>query len=161
MSAQAFPSSRPGVPPQEPPHPWVLEDCSRDGDALLLAARQLQPALAALRVVALGQQRDEVVRVGGARRRLHLLRARAGPSHGDVLEDGGGEQRGLLAHQPHLDAQPLELQAAQVAPVQQHAAGRGVVEALDEAHHRALAAAAAANQRNRLAGGDGQRKVPA
>ena len=38
-----------------------LEDRARDGDALLLAARQLQAALADLRLVAVRQRADEVV----------------------------------------------------------------------------------------------------
>lgn len=51
----------------------------------------------------------------------------------------------------HVRAQPLELQRAYVSPVQQHAALKWVIEALNETNNGRLAAAAAANQRHRRA----------
>ena len=53
----------------------VLQQRARDRDPLALAAREPLAALADRRVVAVRQRRDEVVRVGGARGRLDLLRA--------------------------------------------------------------------------------------
>jgi hypothetical protein len=37
--------------------------------------------------------------------RLHLCARSALACHGDVVVDGGGEERGLLGHQPHLQAE--------------------------------------------------------
>ena len=64
------------------------------------------------------------------------------------------EQDGLLPHQPQLLAQPAQVEAADVNAVQQHLAADRVVEALDEADHGALAAAALAHQRHGAARGN-------
>ena len=53
----------------------VLEQRARDPHPLLLAARELQPALADGGGVALRQPDDEVVDLRRPRRRLHLLAA--------------------------------------------------------------------------------------
>ena len=56
----------------------LLEDDAGDGDALLLAARQLEPALADHAVVAVGQRRDEIVDARVPRRLLDLASAAPG-----------------------------------------------------------------------------------
>ena len=53
-----------------------FEDGAGDRDALLLAARELQPALADVGLVALGRGADEGVDLGELRRRLDLVVAR-------------------------------------------------------------------------------------
>ena len=53
--------------------PRVRDQRSRDRDALALAARERHPALADDRVVAVGQPRDEVVRLGSPRGLLDLV----------------------------------------------------------------------------------------
>mmetsp|Transcript_11059 Transcript_11059/g.36307 ORF Transcript_11059/g.36307 Transcript_11059/m.36307 type:complete len:223 (+) Transcript_11059:39-707(+) len=75
----------------------LLDDGARDGDALLLAARQLAAAQAHLGVVAVAEALDdEVVRVRRARRGLHLLAGRLVLAKRDVLRDGAHEEHRLL-----------------------------------------------------------------
>ena len=38
---------------------------------------------------------------------------------GNVLRDGAAEEHRLLAHQPHVGAQPLEVEVARISAVQQ------------------------------------------
>ena len=71
----------------------VLEDHAGDGDALALAARQLHPALADLRVearapVRVAQVVDEAVRLGEADRTGDVLLARIGAAVEDVVAHG-------------------------------------------------------------------------
>jgi hypothetical protein len=63
------------APPSPPsaPHLRLAHERARDRNALLLAAAQREPLLAALRIVAVGEGRHERVRVGEARRLLDLL----------------------------------------------------------------------------------------
>src|SRR5436309_2412080 len=75
------------------------------GDALPLAARERQSALADLRRVAVGQPRDEVVDARAPRRGLDLVVARIGPRVRDVLADRRGEEEGLIRDEPDLAPQ--------------------------------------------------------
>src|SRR6266446_4954966 len=63
--------SRGGLVEDEDPR--ILEEHPGDGDTLLLAARQLVPALADDRVVAIGKLSDSLVDGGGTSRYLELL----------------------------------------------------------------------------------------
>mmetsp|Transcript_13766 Transcript_13766/g.33854 ORF Transcript_13766/g.33854 Transcript_13766/m.33854 type:complete len:306 (-) Transcript_13766:3780-4697(-) len=140
-------------------HLGVLDDRARDGDALLLAAAELDAALPHARVHPLRQLGDEVGRVGRARRRLHLLQAGTRRAVRDVVRDGARKQQRLLRHQPHLLPHPLEVVTGQRAAIQQDVARLRVVEALQQRHHGGLAAAALAHQRARLARLDVQAEV--
>jgi hypothetical protein len=71
----------------------------------------------------------------------------------NVLLDGHGEQDGLLLHEADLVSQPLRVELQDVDLVHVDGALLRVVEALDEVDDGALAAAAAADQRHCLAGG--------
>ena len=73
-----------------------LEDGARDGDALLLAARQLQPALADLGLVALRRNADEAVDLREPRGLLDFGVARLPAAVADVVADGVVEQHGVL-----------------------------------------------------------------
>src|SRR5580704_8170030 len=70
----------------------VLEDGAGDRHPLLLAARELQPALAHGRLVALRQRHDEVVDARQPGSLLDLVAAGAGPAIGDVVVDRIVEQ---------------------------------------------------------------------
>src|SRR5204863_9320903 len=74
----------------------VLQERAREREPLALAARELDPAVADLRVQAQGQRLDEGQRVRRADRRDDLLLARARPAVGDVLPDRRREEDGLL-----------------------------------------------------------------
>uniref|UniRef100_A0A0E0JWL6 Uncharacterized protein n=1 Tax=Oryza punctata TaxID=4537 RepID=A0A0E0JWL6_ORYPU len=91
---------------------------------------------------------DEVVgvrRFGGGD---DLLRRGVLLAEQDVLPDAGGEQRRLLAHEPHLRSQPLEPEPPDVHAVDHHLAGRWVVEPLQQRDHRRLAGPAATDKRH-------------
>ena len=95
-----------------------LEDGAGDGDALLLAARELQPALADLGVVAVGQALDEVADL----RRLAPRRATSsspalGPAVADVVGDGVVEEHGVLRDHADRGAERLLRHVADVLPV--------------------------------------------
>ena len=85
----------------------VLEHHARDGDPLLLAARELQAALAHDRPVALGQADDEVVDLRHAGRGLDLGLAGTRPAVGDVGGDRVVEQHRVLRHDADRAAQAV------------------------------------------------------
>jgi len=75
----------------------LLDDGPRDGDALLLPARELAAAQAHLRVVALVESlQDEVVRVGELGCLLDIGLRGTGQTHLNVLGHGADEERRLL-----------------------------------------------------------------
>ena len=119
---------------------------------LALAARQLDAALAHRRGVALRQPRDEVVRVGEARRPLDLPGRGAGPGVGDVLGQGAVEQHRFLGHDSDLRPQARLARRRHVLSVDRHAPARHVVEPLDQLDEGRLAGARAPHQSDPLAG---------
>ena len=70
----------------------VLDQRPRDGDALALAAGELQAVLADLRVVAGREAHDEIVRMGGLGGGDDLRFAGAELAERDVVADGAAEQ---------------------------------------------------------------------
>ena len=86
-------------------HRRVFQDRAGDGEALALAARQRDAALAELRIVALRQGGDEAVRgrlPGGGDDRLAR---RVGRAIGDVVGDARPEDERVLRHKRDLGAQ--------------------------------------------------------
>ena len=79
----------------------AFEDGAGDGDALLLAAGELQAALADLGLVAVRRQPDEAVDLREPRRLLDLGVGRVPAAVADVVADGVVEQHGVLRH--HAD----------------------------------------------------------
>ena len=124
----------------------VAHQGTGDGQPLLLPAGQLHALLAHLRRVLIRKARHEACSVGQRRRRLHLLLRRAVAPHRDVPADRPREQHRLLRYQPDLRAQPAHVEVLHVDAVEQHRAAVGVVEALEQRHHRRLAAARRAGQ---------------
>ena len=78
-----------------------LEDRARDGDALLLAPRELQAALADLGAVAFRNHGHEAVDLGKARSLSHVGLARGPASIADVVAERVVEQHRILRH--HAD----------------------------------------------------------
>ena len=83
----------------------VADERARDGHALLLAARQLDAAVADLRLEAVGERAHEVERVRELRGALDVRAARARAAVGDVVGDGAAEEHGLLGDEADLRAQ--------------------------------------------------------
>jgi hypothetical protein len=94
----------------------VLEDGAGDGDALLLAAGELEAALADHRVIAARQGGDEVVDAGGAGGGLDLAACGAVAPIGDVVADGVVEQHRVLGHHADGGAQRVLVDIADVRP---------------------------------------------
>ena len=69
----------------------------------------------------------------------------------NVLLDGGLEEHRLLADDADVLTQPLDVVVANVLAVDLHLTGDDVIEALQQLHRGALAAAARSHQRHRLA----------
>ena len=131
----------------------------RERDALALAAREREALLADHGVVAVGQPQDELVRFGRARRGLDLLARRVGPAEADVGGDRVGEEERVLEHHADVAAQRVEVNVANVDAVDRDPARVHVVEARQHQRDRRLARARAADERDRLARGNGEVEV--
>ena len=129
----------------------VVQDRPRDRHALALAARKGVSPLTHHGVIAVLQLADEVVGVGGPRRRDRLLERRPGQSVPDVLEHGPVKQVRVLQHHPDLAAVVSGLESPQVHAVDPDRAARDVVEARDQVDDRRLASARRSDQTDQLA----------
>ena len=123
----------------------ALQNGAGNGDALLLAARQFQAALADFGLVALGRAPDEAVDLRLARRLLDLGVARIPAAVADVVADGVVEQHGILRHHADGGAQRSLRHIADVLAVDQDAAAADVVEAKQQPRDRRLAGAGRAD----------------
>ena len=85
-------------------------------------------ALADLRVVAVGQFRDELVGVGAAGHPLDLPPRRVRGTVGDVLGDRSGEEGGVLEDDARLATQACERDVADVRALDADGPGVGGVE---------------------------------
>ncbi len=124
----------------------VGEDGAGDGEALALAAGELDAALADDGVVPLGEALGELVDAGDAAGFHELLFGRVGAGEEDVLADGAVEEEGLLQDDAELLAVAGEADGGEVDAVDEDlAAGRGV-EGADERDDGGLAGAGGADQ---------------
>ena len=128
-----------------------LQHGAGDRHALLLAARELQPALADLRLVALRQRPDERVDLRVLGGRLDLGVARAVAAVADVVEDRVVEQHGILRNHADGGAQRTLRHLADVLPVDQDPPGGRLVEPEQEPGDRRLAGARRPDDGDRLA----------
>jgi len=131
-----------------------LQHGAGDGHALLLAAGQLQAALAHQGVVAMRQRLDEVVDLRQACRREDVLAAGVGPAVGDVVVQRVVEQHGVLRHDADGLAQAVLGHVAHVLAVDQYAAAADVVETEQQTRQGGFAAAAGADHGHLAPGGD-------
>ena len=139
----------------------VLQDHPRDGDALALPARELDAALADLRVVAaapgrVGELADEAVGLGAARGLDHLGVARVRAAVQDVVAHRAVQQRGVLRDHADLRAQAVLGDGGDVLAVDQDAPALQVMEAQQQMGQRRLARAGAPDQADPLARADVQ-----
>ena len=128
-----------------------LEDGAGDGDALLLAAGELQAALADLGLVAVGREADEIVDLGEPGRLLDLLVGRLRAAVADVVADGVVEQHGVLRDHADGAAQRLLGDVADVLAVDGDAPAGDVVEAEEQPRDGRLAGAGRTDDRDRPA----------
>jgi hypothetical protein len=118
----------------------ILQQRAGDRQPLPLAARQALAALADPRLVAVGQRRDELVRVRGAGRRLDPLARGARRPVADVAGDGVVEQHRVLRDHADLRPQRGDRHVADVDAVDEDGAAGDVVEARDQVDQRVLPA---------------------
>ncbi len=97
----------------------IGQDRPRDRHPLPLAARELHPALADDRGVALRELLHELVAAGDARRPQHLLVRGVGPGVGDVLEHRAVEQEVVLEDHAEVGAVVAEPHLGEVVAVDQ------------------------------------------
>ena len=83
----------------------IAQDRARDRNALALAARQRDAALAGLGVILLRQPVDELGRERQLGRVLDIGVARLRPAEADVVGDRRGKDHGVLRHQRDVLAQ--------------------------------------------------------
>ena len=100
----------------------VLQQRARDRQALALAARQLDAAIADDGGEAFRHRLDEVAAVRHLGRRQHLRLGRLGPRVADVLQHRAVEQADVLRHDRHGLAQAVLGHVANVLAVDQDAA---------------------------------------
>ena len=137
-----------------------LSKRARDGDALALAAGELQAVLADLRVVAARERHDEVVRVSGLGGGDDLGLGRARPADRDILAHRAAKQENVLPDIGDLAAQRAARHRRDVLAVDDDGAAVDLVEAQDQIENRRLAAAGGADQCGHLAGFRDEGQVP-
>src|SRR5262249_37040186 len=123
----------------------------------LLAARELQSALADRGLVAVGKRRDEVVNLRQPRRLLDLLAVGAGAAIGDVVADRVVEEDGVLRHDADGPADAVLRDVPQVLAVDADGTALDVVEAEEKTRDRRLAAAGGADDGESAAGRHAER----
>ena len=150
----------------------VPHQSTGDGNALLLAPRQLGALAAHVGAVALQEEEsvsllasyrpsstylrqgvDEGVDVGSLGSLHHFLVryfSEVG-SVADVLGYVGVKEHRLLGHDADLGAQPADVEVLEVSAVQSQAARQRVIEPLDQRDHGALATATGPHQSQSLA----------
>src|SRR6185503_12368378 len=129
----------------------MLERSPRDGDSLLLAARQLHAALTDRRLVAVRQAHYELVEVSQAGRLLNLLLRAAVLAEGDVVADRVVEQHGVLRNHGNRLAHGRQRHLRYRRAIEQNAAGVRFEQARDESDDCRLAGAARPDDAERLA----------
>ncbi len=134
----------------------ITQQRTGDRQALALAARQQYPALADHRVVTLRQHRDELVRIGVARRRLDLVAGGVGLAEPQVVFDGAVEQVGVLVDNRDHPAERFGIERFDVMTADPDGAALRVEEAQQQPRNRGLAGAARPDDADLLAGGDGE-----
>src|SRR6185436_6488432 len=139
--------------------PGIRQDRPGDGDALALAAGELDPALAHYRVIAVLEPANEIIAVRDARRGPDLLLAGVGPGETDVFRDGAVEQEVVLENYAQVPAVVSQADRAQVPAVHQDPPRERLVEGHHQADQGALARAAGPDQRRGRPGGSIERHV--
>ena len=132
----------------------VLEQGAGDRDALLLAARQLEPALADHRFIAVRQARSMKSSIAAPRAAASISSwPRAVAAVGDVVADRVVEQHRVLRDDADRRAQARLGDLRDVLPVDRDAPRRRIVEAEQQPRERRLAGARRPDHRDGRAGG--------
>ncbi len=136
----------------------VAQQRPRDRQPLPLSAREPQAALADQSGIALRQRGDEVVRIGGARRRDDLRRRRIRLAEPQIVLDRAVEQISVLPHHGDLPRAASGIERREVGAADAHAARLRIVKPQQQRRDRRLAAAARADDADALADFDVERQ---
>src|SRR2546428_713400 len=117
----------------------VLQEGAGDGNALALAARELDPALTDLSIIALRKSDDELVGVRGPGGRDQFVPGGLRLRVADVFGDAGREEHRVLRHDCELTPEILQPEIAEVHAVEPDLSRRRVVEPREQVDQRALA----------------------
>ena len=117
------------------------QQSARDGEALPLAAGELDAALADNGVVALGKAFGELIHARGTAGKEELLITGIGAREQDVLADGAVEEKRLLQHYAQLRAEGVQVDRGQIHIINQHPARRRRVEGAEQTDDGGLAGA--------------------
>ena len=117
------------------------QEGARNGGALLLAAGEIDPALAQHGVEPLGKGLNFLFELSHLHGPLHFGQRRPFRAKVDVGPNGVREQERILGHVPDAAAQHLQRNGADVVPVDEHRAGAGVDQARNQVDERGLAGA--------------------
>ena len=101
-------------------------------------------------VIATGESGDEVVRTDRSCGCFDAGIRCVGASVRDVVADGAGEEERLLRHVAELPAERAEIDRPQVVAIGSNRPLVGVIETSDQLHHRRLAGAGLADERDGL-----------
>ena len=123
----------------------VLQDDARKRQALLLATRKLQAAVAHLGVVAKRLCGDVIVNVGDLARLFDVLKRCVFVRVPQVLEYRAVEQIRLLRDNANLPTQVCEVEVAHIDACNSDATSRHIVETRDEVHDRRFTRTARTN----------------
>src|SRR2546428_12194289 len=140
-------------------HWAVLQEGPGNGDALALAAREWDAALAHLGVIGPREPDDELVGVRRLRRRDQVALVGTRPGVSDVLGDAGREEHRVLRYHRELTAEILKPEVAEVNAVKPDLPLCRVVEPREQADQRALAGAGRARDPQAGAGLDVERDI--
>ena len=100
----------------------------RGGQALLLAAGEIDPAFLHHRIVAFGKAGDEIMNTGSLSGSNHLRLARVGAAVPDVIPNAAAEENAFLRGDAHAHEQAILIGLAQVHSIDFHFAQARVVK---------------------------------
>ena len=134
------------------------EQGAGEADALALAAREMEAALADLGLVAVRQAQDHVVHAGEARSLDDVVGIGVGEAP-DVVLYGAAEQGDVLRQVADVAADLGAIQRREVGGIEPHVARAGCCDAGQQAAERALAGRRRADHAQQLARCQGKRDL--
>ena len=129
----------------------ILQQDARDGDALLFAAGEFEPAVSHDGVQPELLVFDKIQDVGPAARVDHLRLRGVFFRIQEIVADRAVEQVGFLADDADLTAQPGEVEASDIGAVEGNRAVGDIPQTGDEVDQRALAGAGGPDDRDAAA----------
>ncbi len=139
--------------------PRIRQQGAGEGNKLLLAGGKTVAALADVGFIAVFKGEDEAIGIHAARGGFDFRVGRIEAAVADVFPNGSAEQVGTLEDDAEVRLIPCEPAVAEVVAVDKDLPAGRLVEARGEIHDRALAAAAGSDERDGLAGLDGQVEI--